>query len=96
MGYSDLQSRLYGLRFKENSDIEVYHPDVKAFEVSDENGRYLGVIYTDFFPRPSKRPGAWMTGFKDQSITDEGVNSRPHVSIVMNFTKTDGPTLLRY
>ena len=95
-GVFGLATRLYGLRFKENSDIEVYHPDVKAFEVSDENGRYLGVIYTDFFPRPSKRPGAWMTGFKDQSITDEGVNSRPHVSIVMNFTKptADTPSLL--
>ena len=95
-GVFGLATRLYGLNFKENTDIEVYHPDVKAFEVFDNNGEYLGVIYTDFFPRESKRPGAWMTGFKDQYITDSGVNSRPHVSIVMNFTKptADTPSLL--
>lgn len=95
-GVFGLATRLYGLQFKENPEIEVYHPDVKAFEVSDEQGQYIGVIYTDFFPRPSKRPGAWMTGFKDQYITDSGENSRPHVSIVMNFTKptADTPSLL--
>ncbi|MDE5594799.1 MAG: M3 family metallopeptidase, partial [Muribaculaceae bacterium] len=95
-GVFGLATKLYGLQFKENPDIEVYHPDVKAFEVSDENGKYIGVIYTDFFPRSSKRPGAWMTGFKDQYIEDDGTNSRPHVSIVMNFTKptSDTPSLL--
>lgn len=95
-GVFGLATRLYGLQFKENPDIEVYHPDVKAFEVFEENGDYLGVIYTDFFPRESKRPGAWMTGFKDQFIDDNGVNNRPHVSIVMNFTKptADTPSLL--
>lgn len=95
-GVFGLATKLYGLQFRENSDIEVYHPDVKAFEVTDADGSYLGIIYTDFFPRPSKRPGAWMTGFKDQFITDTGVNSRPHVSIVMNFTKptADKPSLL--
>lgn len=95
-GVFGLATRLYGLQFHENPAIEVYHPDVKAFEVSDENGRYIGVIYTDFFPRPSKRPGAWMTGFKDQYIDSDGKNSRPHVSIVMNFTKptADTPSLL--
>lgn len=95
-GVFGLATKLYGLKFTENPDIEVYHPDVKAFEVTDADGRYLGVIYTDFFPRPSKRPGAWMTGFKDQFITDGGENSRPHVSIVMNFTKptADKPSLL--
>ena len=95
-GVFGLATRLYGLQFRENPDIEVYHPDVKAFEVLDENGEYIGVIYTDFFPRASKRPGAWMTGFKDQFIDDNGTNSRPHVSIVMNFTKptADTPSLL--
>lgn len=95
-GVFGLATKLYGLKFRENPDIEVYHPDVKAFEVSDSDGKYIGVIYTDFFPRSSKRPGAWMTGFKDQFIAEDGKNSRPHVSIVMNFTKptADKPSLL--
>ncbi len=95
-GVFGLATRLYGLNFKQNDKIEVYHPDVKAFDVSDADGNFIGVLYTDFFPRASKRPGAWMTGFKDQYITDEGVNSRPQVSIVMNFTKptADKPSLL--
>lgn len=91
-GVFGLATKLYGITFTENPDIEVYHPDVKAFDVNDKDGSYLGVIYTDFFPRASKRPGAWMTGFKDQFITDDGENSRPHVSIVMNFTKPTGDT----
>lgn len=91
-GVFGLATRLYGLQFKENSDIETYHPDVKAFDVTDEDGNFVGVIYTDFFPRPSKRPGAWMTGFKDQYISEDGTNSRPQVSIVMNFTKPTGDT----
>lgn len=86
-GVFGLATKLYGLTFVENKDIQIYHPDVKAFEVKDKDGSYLGVIYTDFFPRDSKRPGAWMTEFKPQWITDDGENSRPHVSIVMNFTK---------
>lgn len=95
-GVFGLATKLYGLQFRENPDIEVYHPDVKAFVVTDRDGNYVGVIYTDFFPRPSKRPGAWMTGFKDQFVTDSGKNSRPHVTIVMNFTKptADRPSLL--
>ena len=97
-GVFGLATKLYGLEFVENKNIQVYHPDVKAFEVTDADGNYIGVIYTDFFPRDSKRPGAWMTGFKDQSISEEGVNSRPHVSIVMNFTKPTGskPSLLTF
>jgi peptidyl-dipeptidase Dcp len=91
-GVFGLATKLYGLHFTENKDIEVYHPDVKAYEVTDDNGAYVGVLYTDFFPRASKRPGAWMTSFKDQYITDEGENSRPHVTIVMNFTKPTGDT----
>lgn len=86
-GVFGLATKLYGLTFVENGDIPVYHPEVKAFEVKDKDGSYLGVIYTDFFPRDSKRPGAWMTDFKPQYIDAEGHNSRPHVSIVMNFTK---------
>lgn len=86
-GVFGLATRLYGLTFTQNDSIEVYHPDVKAFEVHDGDGRFLGVLYTDFFPRASKRPGAWMTGFKEQYITANGTNSRPQVSIVMNFTK---------
>ena len=95
-GVFGLATKLYGLNFNENPYIEVYHPDVKAFDVSDADGRFIGVIYTDFFPRASKRPGAWMTGFRDQSISAEGVNTRPLVTIVMNFTKptADKPSLL--
>ena len=95
-GVFGLATKLYGLQFTRNNDIEVYHPDVKAFDVTDDKGQFIGVIYTDFFPRDTKRPGAWMTGFKDQSITPEGVNDRPQVSIVMNFTKptADTPSLL--
>ena len=95
-GVFGLATKLYGLQFTQNPNIEVYHPDVKAFDVTDADGKYVGVIYTDFFPRASKRPGAWMTGFKDQYIDENGVNSRPQVSIVMNFTKTtaDTPSLL--
>lgn len=95
-GVFGLATRLYGLTFKKNSDIPVYHSDVDAFEVMDKDGSYLGVIYTDFFPRASKLPGAWMTEFKCEEITPEGDTIRPHVSIVMNFTKPTGakPSLL--
>lgn len=97
-GVFGLATKLYGLNFTENKNIQVYHKDVKAFEVTDASGEYIGVIYTDFFPRGSKRPGAWMTSFKDQFITADGINERPHVSIVMNFTKpTDTkPSLLTF
>lgn len=95
-GVFGLATRLYGLQFTPNDTIEVYHPDVKAFDVTDDNGQFIGVIYTDFFPRESKRPGAWMTGFSDQWIDAEGKDHRPQVSIVMNFTKptADKPSLL--
>lgn len=95
-GVFGLATKLYGLTFEPNADIEVYHPDVKAYDVKDADGSYLGVIYTDFFPRESKRPGAWMTGFKDECITADGNQVRPHVTIVMNFTKPTGtkPALL--
>lgn len=91
-GVFGLATRLYGVTFTPNDSIEVYHPDVKAFEVRDADGSFLGVLYTDFFPRPSKRPGAWMTNFKEQYTTAAGTDSRPVVSIVMNFTKPTAGT----
>jgi len=95
-GVFGLATKLYGLTFRENPGIPVYHPDVKAFEVIDPDGKYMGVIYTDFFPRESKRPGAWMTEFKGEWTDDNGDISHSHVSIVMNFTKptADKPSLL--
>ncbi|MDO4320597.1 MAG: M3 family metallopeptidase [Bacteroidales bacterium] len=91
-GVFGLATRLYGLRFVPNDKIEVYHPDVKAFDVTDADGNFIGVIYTDFFPRASKRPGAWMTGFRDQYVDADGTDVRPQVTIVMNFTKPTGDT----
>lgn len=85
-GVFGLANRLYGITFEENKEIPVYHPDVKAYDVIDRDGSFLAVIYTDFFPRAGKRSGAWMTSFKDQYVED-GVDSRPHVTITMNFTK---------
>jgi len=82
----DFANKLYGLNFTENKDIPVYHPDVKAYEVTDENGRFMGLLYFDFFPRESKRGGAWMTSFRDLSIQN-GVENRPFVTITTNFTK---------
>lgn len=95
-GVFGLATRLYGVKFTHNPDIQVYHPDVKAFDVTDGNGDFVGVIYTDFFPRAGKRPGAWMTGFSDQFVDEQGIDHRPVVSIVMNFTKptADTPSLL--
>ena len=95
-GVFGLATRLYGLQFTENPEIQVYHPDVKAFDVTDADGKFVGVLYTDFFPRASKRPGAWMTNFKEQWHNADGTDSRPVVSIVMNFTKptADKPSLL--
>lgn len=86
-GVFGLASRLYGISFVENKDIPVYHPDVTAYEVFDQDGSYLAVLYTDFHPREGKQSGAWMTSYKDQWISDEDGNSRPHVSVTMNFTK---------
>lgn len=95
-GVFGLATRLYGLKFTRNEAIEGYHPDVKAFEVTDADGKFIGVLYTDFFPRASKRPGAWMTEFRGQSLLPDGQDERPLVSIVMNFTKptADKPSLL--
>lgn len=87
-GVFGLATRLYGITFKPNKDIPVYHPDVEAFEVFDKDGSFLAVLYTDFHPRDGKQGGAWMTSYKEQWIDRKtGENSRPHVSLVMNFTK---------
>ena len=86
-GVFGLATKLYGITFKENKDISVYHPDVKAYEVFDKDGSYLAVFYADFYPREGKQGGAWMTEFQGQYINKEGENTRPHVSVVMNFTK---------
>ena len=95
-GVFGLATKLYGITFKENKDIAVYHPDVKAYEVYDKDGSYLAVLYADFFPRKGKQGGAWMTEFQGQWIDHKGNNVRPHASLVMNFTKptADKPALL--
>ena len=96
-GVFGLATRLYGITFKKNEEIPVYHPDVETYEVYDENQELLAILYTDFHPRASKRSGAWMPSFKEQ-WKDENGNSRPHVSITMNFTKPSAnkPALLTF
>ncbi len=86
-GVFGLANKLYGISFKENHEIPVYHPDVKAYEVFDEDGSFLAVFYADFYPRDGKQGGAWMTEFQGQYINSKGENIRPHVSVVMNLTK---------
>ena len=95
-GVFGLANRLYGITFRENKDIKVYHPDVKAYEVFDRDGSYLAVFYADFHPRKGKQSGAWMTEYQGQYIDRKGVNVRPHVSVVMNLTKPtdEKPALL--
>lgn len=97
-GIFGLATRLYGITFKKNKNIPVYHPDVTAYEVYDSNNNYLAILYTDFFPRKGKHSGAWMTNYKEQWIDSNGINSRPHVSIVTNFTKPTSrrPALLTF
>ncbi|MBO5815906.1 MAG: M3 family metallopeptidase [Bacteroidales bacterium] len=92
-----LATRLYGISFTELDNVPVYHPDVKVYEVKDADGRHLALFYADFFPRASKRGGAWMTEFRGQSIRD-GVEYRPFISTVMNFTKptADAPALITH
>ncbi|MCR5158571.1 MAG: M3 family metallopeptidase [Prevotella sp.] len=102
-GVFGLATRLYGITFKENKDIPVYHPDVKAYEVFDRDGSYLAVFYADFHPRKGKQGGAWMTQYQEQykktrpgKNQENPLNVRPHVSVVMNLTKPtpDRPALL--
>lgn len=92
----DVSEKLYGLTFVLRNDIEKYNPEIEVYEVL-ENGVYKALLYTDFFPRKGKRPGAWMTSFKGQYIDDQG-NHRPHISIVCNFSRPvgDAPSLLTF
>lgn len=95
-GILGLATKLYGYTFKENKNIPVYHPDVKVFEVYKPNKELLGLLYTDFFYRPGKAAGAWMTEFRGESKDDEGNRTIPFISLVTNFSKPvgDGPVLL--
>lgn len=85
-GVFGLATKLYGITFRQNDKISVYHPDVVAYDVIDRDGTYLAVLYCDFHPRPGKQGGAWMTNYKEQWHDAKG-DSRPHVSLVMNLTK---------
>jgi peptidyl-dipeptidase Dcp len=93
----DLATRLYGIRFAERTDVPVYHPDVKAFEVKDADGSHLGLLFVDYFPRESKTNGAWCGGFREEHY-ENGVKVAPLVTNVFNFSKpTDGkPALLSF
>ncbi|MGK0328527.1 M3 family metallopeptidase, partial [Polaribacter sp.] len=96
-GVFEISSRLYDLSFEEVFTIDKYHPDVKTYHVSDAEGAFISVLYADFHPRKGKRNGAWMTSYKSQQIKN-GVNERPHISIVCNFTKPTAtkPSLLTF
>ena len=96
-GVFGLAERLYGITFRKNTEIPVYHKEVEAFEVFDKDGKFLAVLYTDFHPRAGKRSGAWMTSYKEQWI-ENGINSRPHISVTMNFSKpsAEKPALLTF
>lgn len=96
-GVFEVANRLFGLSFKEVQNIDTYHKDVQTFEVTNENNELTAIFYADFFPRKGKRNGAWMTSFKSQWIKD-GVNERPHISIVCNFTPptSSKPSLLTF
>ena len=93
----DLAGRLYGLRFEKRDDLPSYHPDVQVFQVSSRDGRFMALLYLDFFPRAGKRGGAWMTSFRELSRQD-GTEQRPFVSVVTNFTKPTPttPSLLTF
>lgn len=97
-GVFGLATQLYGLQFVKNEAIPVYHPEVEAYEVTDKNGQFISILYTDFHPRDGKRPGAWMNEFKGQWRDATGNDSRPHITIVMNFTRPTEtkPALLTY
>lgn len=91
-----LATRLYGIRFEERTDLPTYHPDVHTYEVREADGRYLGLLYTDFFPREGKQSGAWMNNLQEQYHTATCEDHRPHIVLVMNFTQPvgDRPALL--
>ena len=89
-GVLGLATKLYGYTFKENKNIPVYHPDVKAFEVYEDDGNILGILYADFYYREGKSPGAWMTEFRTETKDDAGNRTIPLISIVTNFSKPVG------
>ncbi|MCI7728114.1 MAG: M3 family metallopeptidase [Bacteroidales bacterium] len=91
-GVFGLATKLYGIQFVKNPKIQVYHPEVEAWDVLDEKGKYIAVLYTDFHPREGKRAGAWMTEYKGQYKDEKGKDSRPHITIVMNFTRPTSTT----
>ena len=95
-GITSLATRLYGITFRKNDELPVYHPDVKVYEVYDYDGRYLALLYCDFFPRKGKRSGAWMDSIKGQYKDGNGTDHRPHVTLTTNATKptADRPALL--
>jgi len=97
-GIFELAKQLYGITFKENKLIPVYHPEVKAYDVYDDKGQFLSVFYTDFFPRKGKQAGAWMNDIQTQYKDAKGTDHRPHIIIVMNFTRPTEtkPSLLTY
>lgn len=98
-GIFDLADKLYNIEFKENKEIQKYHPDVTVYEVYDKsNGKFLAILYMDFFPRDSKRSGAWMTSFREQYIDEQGNDVRPLIQLVCNFTKPTAkePSLLTF
>ena len=89
--------KLFGITFQQRTDIDTYHEDVVTYEVQDENGDHLAIFYADYFPRAGKRQGAWMTSFSSQKLVN-GIDQRPHISIVCNFTKPSKskPSLLTF
>ncbi len=97
-GVFGLANRLYGLTFTPNEELPKYHPEVVIYEVRDAEGKFMGLFYADFFPRATKRGGAWMTEFKGQWTEPDGTDSRPLISICTNFTKptSDKPSLLTF
>ena len=96
-GVFTVAQKLYGLNFEKTTEIDVYHKDVSTYLVTDNEGTLVSVFYADFHPRPGKRNGAWMTSYRPQQIKD-GINERPHISIVCNFTKPTAqkPSLLTF
>ncbi len=96
-GVFEVAYKLFDLKFEQVNDIDVYHKDVKTYRVRNSSGELIAVFYADFHPRPGKRDGAWMTVYKNQKIQN-GINSRPHISIVCNFTQPTAtqPSLLTF
>ena len=91
-GVFGFATRMYGLHFTPNLDAQVFHPEVKVYDVTDEDGMDVGMLYLDFFPRPTKQSGAWMTSFREQYIDENGKDVRPLVTLTMNFTRPTDTT----